>query len=615
MSPPECSTAMLLHVNMPALDIQWSFQFTVDSGSSNRLLEDVELSLEDTCKRFRRELVVDDRDSSPEKLKDIRERAVASLRDWERKVRDAEEMSVKLEHAKEHLESMRAAYLKELTFLREQVYEKEKARKAGKSSTFAPVQFRCFDPYERSTDEEVHQSGLTAAKIEELSQQFEQQQHVIEGLFKNVPSAKQELLNELIAQCGAQRKLIRAFVEGRNSVPEAQRPSTSSDGSSSSSVASGSMSRTLTFKGAGSLKRMFSTISSRAKSAVGTVMKSKSLSSRVQRKGTTGSNIADTDELISQALEVLHEGEDTHQKALGKCDVAVETDISADRLADAFAHLEGRTEHEWKQLLRGARKSCLCFSEVACQTDGKSDEHLSNSLHMPDSKDVLANEDCNDILVDEIVDGSASVLAVSGENQSEVMRPVPDELAGTNACDVNTTLAASAPAASGVNQNEDERSVRDELADPSACILNSTSMDAPDLLDQDAFDELLKAVEEPNEQLRDVSELEQQQVGTKDGVDVDRSMSPLEKLLAVEDPHHLHGKPGSHLIPHGHIDHHDPHGAHAHGGKLRKGSARTPSMSSGPDLDGLNSLVRNSGLASHAPAKQQAQGKRVSGRL
>jgi len=140
---------------IPALGFCQHLNFALKASAVSRpesLLDRLASSVVEIACDLDDDLQAVDWDGMQETMDRWRSKAMDQLAEWDEKLKNAQEGLIKVDLAKKQMNSMREAYYKELTQLRQQLQLKEEADRTGK--TYEACDFSLFDPTQFAFDDE-----------------------------------------------------------------------------------------------------------------------------------------------------------------------------------------------------------------------------------------------------------------------------------------------------------------------------------------------------------------------------------------------------------------------------------------------------------------------------
>lgn len=165
----DAAPILSVRLEIPAFDLCSHISLRVRHTEKDRIFDGVQELLHNTATKFEDSLVSVTSTCSQSQIDFFRRRAVEDMDAWRAKVETFGDWRSRVEHATMLLDSMRSAYHKEVTHLRQQLHLKSKAEQQGME--FEPSKVSFFDPIQFEFENEVDR--LVVERVAVVQRDFE----------------------------------------------------------------------------------------------------------------------------------------------------------------------------------------------------------------------------------------------------------------------------------------------------------------------------------------------------------------------------------------------------------------------------------------------------------
>lgn len=167
-------TPLLVSVELPGFGLHEVFRFDLrplSADESGRVFDRLGELVEDIGESLGENVLTVDSACTIAKLEQLRAAAMDSLDLWRERLKISEDMLIRVDGAKQQMNTMREMYYKEISMLREQLHKKTEAERARQS--FVPENLCLFDPSEFVFDDDSDFVWLLRQKAEVLQKRYE----------------------------------------------------------------------------------------------------------------------------------------------------------------------------------------------------------------------------------------------------------------------------------------------------------------------------------------------------------------------------------------------------------------------------------------------------------
>lgn len=208
------SATLIVRAEVPGFDIEAQVGLLIRLAHPKDFiaLRAAETLVEELAAEFRGQLGSVELERGKSKLEKMRAKGYDAFNDWQRRLAAAEVANLKVERAHSMMNDMRAAYVAELSQLRQLVYRRQAAHEAGVD--FIPEDVRKFDPADYNLDDSI--ADVVKQKVGMMQSAWEDKVAELTNACNTVVAELKTRLNAMQSNLQKKDDLLRSVMRKYN---------------------------------------------------------------------------------------------------------------------------------------------------------------------------------------------------------------------------------------------------------------------------------------------------------------------------------------------------------------------------------------------------------------